>query len=68
MLHFHEEESQVLAGHVLIGRKEVKPAIWPQGSVTTSMMVEAKVEETMCTGACRPRTRSEQPLLLRVSR
>ena len=25
MLHLHEEEFQVLAGHVLIGREEVRP-------------------------------------------
>ena len=29
MLHLHEEEIRVLAGHVLLGREEVKPLIWP---------------------------------------
>ena len=28
MLHLHEEESQVLAGHALIGRKTTKSVIW----------------------------------------
>ncbi|EDL82951.1 rCG23685 [Rattus norvegicus] len=30
MLHLHEEEFQVLAEHVLVGREEVKPVIWSQ--------------------------------------
>ena len=36
MFHLHEEEFQVLAGCVLIGREEVKPVTWPLGYVTTS--------------------------------
>lgn len=28
-LHLHKEKFQVLAWHVLMGRKEVKPIIWP---------------------------------------
>lgn len=31
MPHLPEEEFQVLAGHILIGREEVKPVIWPLG-------------------------------------
>ena len=36
MLHLHAEECQVLAGHVLIGRKKVKPVIWPPDYKTAS--------------------------------
>lgn len=43
MLNLHEEESLVLAGHVLIGREEVKPIIWTPGFVTTSKVVEVVV-------------------------
>lgn len=30
-LHLHEEDFQVLAGHVLIGRVATNPVIWPSG-------------------------------------
>lgn len=43
MLNLHEEEFQVLAGCVLIGRDEAKPVIWTPGYVTTSMVVEVWV-------------------------
>jgi hypothetical protein len=36
----HEEYFQVLAGHVLIGREEAKPVIWPPGYVTSSRVAE----------------------------
>lgn len=31
MLHLREEEFHVLSGHVIIGREEVKPVVWPPG-------------------------------------
>ena len=38
MLHLHEEEFHVLAGHVQqsIGRKGIKPGLWPPGYMTGS--------------------------------
>ena len=39
----HEEEFQVLAGHVLTGKEEVKPVIWPPGYVTISRVAEVGV-------------------------
>lgn len=41
-LHLHEEEFQILAGHVLIGTEVVKPVIWLPGHVTTSRVVEVR--------------------------
>lgn len=35
MLYFHGKGFHVV-GHVLIGRKEVKPVIWPSSYMTTS--------------------------------
>lgn len=43
MLHLCKEEFQVLAGDVLIGRKEVKPVIWPPAYVITSRVLEVGV-------------------------
>lgn len=45
MLHSHEEEFHVLARHVQqsIGRKGVKPGIWPPGCMTTSRVAEVGV-------------------------
>jgi len=40
MLQLHEEKSQVLVGHVLVGREEVKPVIWPPGYMTASRVSE----------------------------
>lgn len=40
MLHLHEEEFQILAGHVLIGREVVKFIIWLPGYMTSSRVVE----------------------------
>lgn len=34
MLHLHEEEFQVHAGHAFIRRDEVLPEIWPPGYMT----------------------------------
>ena len=39
MLHLLKEELQVLAGHVHIEKKEVKPVIWSPGYVTTSRVL-----------------------------
>lgn len=36
MLHLHGEEFQMLAGHVFIERKKVKPVIWPPGYMAPS--------------------------------
>ena len=36
MLHLHEEGSHVLSRHILLGREEVKPVIWPSGYMTPS--------------------------------
>jgi hypothetical protein len=43
MLHLHEEEFQVLAGHILMWREEAKPVIWQLGYETTSMIVEVGI-------------------------
>jgi hypothetical protein len=48
----------MVAGHILIGREEVKAVIWPPGYVTTSM-VHGGACKDMCTGSCRPRTGTE---------
>lgn len=45
----HEEEFQVIDAHVLLGREEVKPVIWPLGYVTTSRVAEVGVVRLMCT-------------------
>lgn len=37
MLHLHKGELQVLVGHVLTGREEVKAVIWPPGYVTSGV-------------------------------
>ena len=49
-LHLHKGELQVLVGHVLTGREEVKAVIWPPGYVTTSGVAEAGVEQATCIG------------------
>ena len=61
MLHLHEEEFQVLAGYVLIGREEVKPIIWPPGYMTISRVVEVGVVRLMCAGTCRSRQGGSSP-------
>lgn len=38
MLHLNEEKFQVTAGHVLMGRNEVKFGIWTKGCVTTQRL------------------------------
>lgn len=65
MLNMHEEEFQVLAAHVLTWREA---AIRPLGYVTASRVMEVGVAWVTSTGACRPRTRKEQPLLMLVSK
>ena len=60
----HEEYFQVLAGHVLIGREEVKPVIWPPGYVTPSRMVQMGVVRFMCPGTYRHRAKRRQTVLL----
>ena len=61
MLHLHEEEFQVLAGYVLIGREEVKPIIWPPGYMTISRVAKVGVIRLTCFGKCRPRARTKEP-------
>ena len=63
MLHLHEEEFQVLAGHDLIRREEV----WPPSYVTASRVAEVRVIRLICVGRCRLRTRKKTVLLLSVS-
>ena len=53
----HEEEFQVLAGHVLTGKEEVKPVIWPPGYVTISRVAEVGVLRSVSAGTCLPRAR-----------
>ena len=43
VFNLHEEEFQVLAGHVLIVREEVKPIIWSLSYVTASRVMEVGV-------------------------
>jgi hypothetical protein len=50
VLHLHKGELQVLVGHVLTGREEVKAVIWPPGYVTTSGVAEVGVEQATCIG------------------
>jgi hypothetical protein len=53
----------MLAAHIFIGKEEVKPAIWPPGSATTSKVAEVRVIQAMCSRACRPRARRKAVLL-----
>lgn len=50
MLHLHEEEFQVLARHVLLGREELEPVIWPSGYRTTSERAEVGVSRLLNRG------------------
>lgn len=64
MFHLHEEELQVLAGHVFIGRKEVLTC-----NLATRLRVYLRVAEVvvirlMWAGTCRPRARKKTALLL----
>lgn len=49
MLRLPKERFQVLAGHILIGKEEVKSLIWPPGYITTSVVVGVEVA-----GICAP--------------
>lgn len=53
MLHLHEKEFQVLAGHILIGKEEVKPVMWLLGYVTISRVAKVGVLQAKCAGTCR---------------
>lgn len=66
MLLLQEEEFQMLAGHILIG-KEVNLVIWPPGSMTISKVAEVRVIQTMCTRTHRPRARRKTVILWPVS-
>lgn len=46
MLHLHEEGSHVLSRHILLGREEVKPVIWPPGYIATLMVAEVGVTQS----------------------
>lgn len=65
MLHSHDEEIQVLAGHVLLGREEVKPVLWPSGLPQRRGGGDL---QGCWTVACRPRIRRGRSLFLPVSR
>jgi len=67
MLPLHEEEFQVLAGYVLIGRQEVLPVVWSPGYMTTSRMAEVGILRLACAGTCRPRARRKTVLFLSAS-
>ena len=43
MVHLHEQEIGVLAGHVFTRLEEVEPLIWPPGNLTTPGVVEVQV-------------------------
>jgi hypothetical protein len=60
MPHLHEKEFQVLAGHILIGKEEVKPVMWLPGYVTISRLAEVGVVQAKCAGTRRPRARRKQ--------
>lgn len=62
-----EEEFQVLAGYVLIGRQEVLPVVWSPGHMTTSRMAEVGILRHACAGTCRPRARRKTVLFLSAS-
>lgn len=49
---------KVLGGHVLTGKKKVKPVV-SLVYVTASRMAELGLYR-LCTGKCRPRTRKEE--------
>lgn len=63
MFHLPEKEFQVLAGRVLKGREEAKPALWPPGYLATSRVAEVGVVESLCTRTCRLTGRREQTVL-----
>ena len=65
MLHLHEEEFQVFAGHVLTGSEDIKAVIWPPGYMTTSGVAEVKAIQAMCAGTFRPRARRDQSYFYR---
>lgn len=44
LLHFYEDEFQVLAGNVFKGRKEVQCVIWSSGYIMASVVMEVRVE------------------------
>lgn len=62
MFLLHKEEFQVLVGHVLTGKGEVQPVIWPLGYVTTSRMAEIRIIRCRCTGSCRPEQGGSSPI------
>lgn len=43
MHHLHEEEFEVLAEHILKGKEDIKPTIWPLGYVPISRVIEVGV-------------------------
>lgn len=68
MLHLHKGEFQVLAGHVLTGREEVKPAIWTPNYMTTLTVVGLGVAKLYTLEHAGTRTGRDQSLVLLVSR